>query len=92
MGQAHSQPAAAAPAPAPAPAAPALTEKEAKDALLAIPYQKKKHCSSYPGWGDMTWAQRLQIAQNPSAKAKADAYDVQYESNGAWGGKNRWDD
>jgi hypothetical protein len=69
-----------------------MTEAEAEAALRAIPFQKKKHTSGYPGWGDMTWVRRLEIAQNPSAKAKADAYDAQYASNGAWGGKDRWDD
>lgn len=38
-------------------------EAEAKRLLLAMPSGEKAHCDGYPGWGEMSWSQRLVVAK-----------------------------
>jgi hypothetical protein len=42
-----------------------VEEEEAKKLLLAIPSGEKEHCRGYPGWGQLSWNQRLYVARNP---------------------------
>ena len=42
-----------------------VEEGEAKKLLLAIPSGEKEHCRGYPGWGQLSWNQRLYVARNP---------------------------
>jgi hypothetical protein len=42
-----------------------LTEREAEIKLRAMSPKEKEHCKGYPGWEEMSWAQRLFVAKNP---------------------------
>ena len=49
----------------------ALTEAEAERQLRAIPSGLKTHCTNCPGWGQMSWNQRLFVARNPGVAQPA---------------------
>ena len=79
--------------PAPSP------EERARAELMALPSDIRSAAAAKTlGWGNMSWARRLKVVRNPPAQGpteeerKAAAYDAQYSSNGAWGGKEWWED